>query len=664
MNLKRQLLLVSLLTLMLPWAGCEFIRETESALREVQQDMLGNTARALASSLAQHVDDFPPAGVRGTSDDRVYIHPLTQHPAIDGYYDDWPLAEASLRTLRGPDGPIRFAIGEVGNDTYLFVEVEDRNVVYASQQTGSDADQVRLRSSNPITETFVFQAEAPGPSLTFRHDRYDTNAEPGITAYWQDYPKGYRVEARIPSNLLGGNLGVFVRNTGDASRSGTDVASYTSQLPGPSARTIPEIGEAIEQLIPDDMRAMVTDADGWRIATAGELPGSTDPAGNIWPRRIYDLLLEPGKDAAAAEPRPLGREAQTYVNVALDGRTMPAWFRSETPGQAIVAVAAPVTSHGEVIGALVLQQTTDAILSQTNAGLARLINVTLISTLIVAGVLLGYATWLSRRIRRLSYAAEDALENEQLQSALPDALAEDEIGDLSRSFSYVLRQLDDYNAYLRTLASKLSHELRTPLTIVTSSLENLEHEPLNEASEGYVARGREGAERLRRILSAMSEASRVEELMEHAEPEVFDLARVLHTTTDAYRDAYSERSFEFACGVDAAAVNGSPELMIQMLDKLVDNAVGFSEANDTIVIGLHQSNNTFELAVTNPGPELPEKMRAQLFDSMVSMRGGESSRHLGLGLYVARLIAEGHGGSIDADNVDGGVCFTVTVPAG
>ena len=119
-----------------------------------------------------------------------------------------------------------------------------------------------------------------------------------------------------------------------------------------------------------------------------------------------------------------------------------------------------------------------------NQGLVRLMNVTLIATLLVAVTLLGYATWLSRRIRRLSVAAEDALESDDLRSSLPSAQSGDEIGDLSRSFSHVLRQLGDYNDYLRTLASKLSHELRTPLAIVTSSLENLEHEPLNEASAG------------------------------------------------------------------------------------------------------------------------------------------------------------------------------------
>jgi methyl-accepting chemotaxis protein len=119
---------------------------------------------------------------------------------------------------------------------------------------------------------------------------------------------------------------------------------------------------------------------------------------------------------------------------------------------------------GETLGAVILQQGTEAILSLTNEGLARLINLTLITTLLVAGGLLGYATWLSRRIRRLSVAAEAALDNEALQSALPSALAEDEIGDLSRSFSSVLRQLGDYNEYLKSLASKLSHELRTSST--------------------------------------------------------------------------------------------------------------------------------------------------------------------------------------------------------
>jgi signal transduction histidine kinase len=255
-----------------------------------------------------------------------------------------------------------------------------------------------------------------------------------------------------------------------------------------------------------------------------------------------------------------------------------------------------------------------------------------------------------------------ALDNEALQSALPSALSEDEIGDLSRSFSSVLRQLGDYNEYLKSLASKLSHELRTPLAIVTSSLENLEHEPLNEAGLGYTARAREGADRLRRILSAMSEASRVEELMANVEPEPFDFREVLDSTVTAYRDAYKNRSFEFDCDLPGLSMAGSPELLIQMLDKLIDNAVDFSSKGDTIRVRLAATDDEVEVSVTNPGPPLPERMRTQMFDSMVSMRSGENTRHLGLGLYIVRLIAAGHGGHIDADNIDGGVIFRVRLP--
>ena len=411
------------------------------------------------------------------------------------------------------------------------------------------------------------------------------------------------------------------------------------------------------------MRLIVTDRSGWRIATSGDVAavvsGETS-VGSLWLRRAYDALVEPAAAAALAEPDPSGREQRDYVRQALNGETSAGWFRSADSGRAVVAVAQPIVAEGETIGAFVLQQGTDAILSLRNQGLVRLMNVTLVATLLVAATLLGYATWLSRRIRNLSIAAEDALENDDLRVPLPSALSGDEVGDLSRSFSHVLRQIGDYNDYLRTLASKLSHELRTPLAIVTSSLENLEHEPLNDASAGYAARARDGADRLRRILSAMSEASRVEELMANVEPESFDLCAVLNSTVTAYRDVYPRRAFDFESNVDTAKINGSPELFIQMLDKLVDNAVGFSNENDTIVIALQKRDRAIEVSVSNPGPPLPDRMRYQMFDSMVSMRPGEDDKHLGLGLYVARLIAEGHRGKIDAENTDNGVRVFVT----
>ncbi|MBT8093284.1 MAG: hypothetical protein KJP08_00620 [Gammaproteobacteria bacterium] len=660
MNLKRQLLLVSVLTLMLPWAGCEFIRETEVALRAGQQQMLAGLARAIASSMTQHSDEFPVRDGMFGVDDQLYVHELDARPEIDGYFNDWPLGEPALRTLRGPDGPVRFAVGKYGGATYLYVEVSDRNVVYGR-------DRVVLASSNPpyLREAFLFAAEAPGRLLSYRQTASDPEpvAEATVAAYWQDYPRGYRLEARIPAGQLGTHLGITVVAADDAIDGGTQVSSFIGRFPGPARGEIAELMRIAAERVQSDMRLILTDADGWRIAHAGELgPGNGGGDGPRFVQRLYELLLEKGDEAALAEPHSSGREQQPYVTAALQGRESGAWFRSTETGRAVVAVAAPIMDGDRTVGAVVLQQGTEAILSLTNEGLSRLIYLTLVTTLVVAGVLLGYATWLSRRIRALSVAAEDALEHEELNKALPSALADDEIGDLSRSFSWVLRQLGDYNEYLRTLASKLSHELRTPLAIVTSSLENLEHESLDETALGYTGRAREGADRLRRILNAMSEASRVEELMKDAEPERFDLRAVLDSTVAAYRDAYDNRTFVFSGDVDDAFVKGSPELLIQMLDKLVDNAVDFSGSGDTIDIELARDNDALALTVTNPGPPLPERMRSQLFDSMVSMRSGKDSKHLGLGLYVAKLIAEGHGGTISADNVEGGVCFRVTIP--
>jgi dedicated sortase system histidine kinase len=674
MNLKRQLLLVSLLTLVLPWAGYRFIHETESALRAGQQQMLGGTASAFGDRLAQYPEEFP-AGPRGdeTVADQLYGHPLQNRPEIDGYFDDWSIDRESLRTLHGVDGPIRFAIGLIDDAVYLYTEVSDRSVIFA--QPGSRTpdtgptffDAVSLVSTSPLylNETIVFSAEAPGPVIAVVRNDYGIKPDNSILATWQDVAGGYQVEARIPLSKLGTNLGIVVSNTNNELAAPARSSSFQSRKPAALVTKSPDLTRVAENLTQPGMRLIVTDASGWRIASSGDVSVATQEAtgiGSLWLRVAYDALVESGEAAELARPDPSGREQRDYIVQALAGQHSAGWFRSSDSGRAVVAVAQPIIADGEMVGAFVLQQGTDAILSLRNQGLVRLMNVTVTATLLVAATLLGYATWLSRRIRRLSVAAEDALESDDLRSSLPSALSGDEVGDLSRSFSHVLRQLGDYNDYLRTLASKLSHELRTPLAIVTSSLENLEHEPLNEASTGYAARARDGADRLRRILTAMSEASRVEELMAHAEPEPFDLCAVLHSTVDAYRDVYPDRRFEFQTELETAVTDGSPELIIQMLDKLVDNAVGFSGSDDTIALGIEKQDDMLLLSVANPGPPLPERMRHQMFDSMVSMRPADSDKHLGLGLYVARLIAEGHGGRIYADNTDDGVKVTVMLP--
>jgi two-component system sensor histidine kinase ChvG len=670
MNLRRQLLIVSLMTLVLPWAGCQFIRETESALRASQQDMLAGTARAIADSLARYPEEFPS---RGADDfrigDELYGHELDNAPRIDGYVEDWPLEPAALVSIGGSDGPVRFVLGVHGLYVYLFASVDDETVVYTPPGALPGApstytDRVELVSASPpyLDEAFVFAAEAPGRIVTYVRTNAGIAPEPSVHAHWQDVPGGYQVEARVPRRLLGVNLGLAVTNTDSPSERGATARTFDSNFPGRFARPSPELERIGDSLVQPGMRLAITDASGWRLATAGDLVPPDTRDTQAWLRRLYDAIVEPGTEAALAGPSATGREQQRYVRRALDGEPGVSWFRSGEDGSAIVAVSQPVALGDDRLGAVILQQGTDAILSLTNEGLSRLFNVTLIATLAVAIGLLGYASWLSRRIRRLSVAAGAAIAGDSIATELPSARASDEIGDLSRGFAEVLGTLGEYNAYLRTLASKLSHELRTPLAVVTSSLDNLEHESLDDSARQYTERAKQGADRLRRILNAMSEAKRVEELMQHAEVVDFDVDDAVSSTVLGYRDAYPERQFDYQHSGNKPALAGAPELLIQMLDKLVDNAVSFSQQNDVITIRLAAEGSGVVLSVENPGPPLPDTLKNKLFDSLVSVRGSGDDRHLGLGLYIARLIAEGHGGTISAANTGDGVRFDVRLP--
>ena len=141
---------------------------------------------------------------------------------------------------------------------------------------------------------------------------------------------------------------------------------------------------------------------------------------------------------------------------------------------------------------------------------------------------------------------------------------------------------------------------------------------------------------------------------------------------EGYRLAYPRSSFALELP-PRAEVQGSPDLAAQLLDKLVENAVDFSRNDEPVQVSLATGRDSGAeeavLTVANRGPALPPGAKARLFESMISVREKRDARgnpHLGLGLYVARLIAEFHGGNIFAADLPGGdgVAVRVRMPAG
>jgi signal transduction histidine kinase len=277
----------------------------------------------------------------------------------------------------------------------------------------------------------------------------------------------------------------------------------------------------------------------------------------------------------------------------------------------------------------------------------------------------AFAAWLALRLARLRRASESALTRSGLVTAFPEMTARDELGDVARSFSTLLARLNAYTDYLRTLAGKLAHEIRTPLTIVRSSLENLEAEPSGDAARAYLERARQGSERLNAILLAMGAASRVEEAIGSAERVEFDLVAVLDPAVAAYHSAFPARAFAAELPPDPIMLHGAPDLIVQMLDKLVDNAVDFSPEGATIIVRLRLEPGAVLIEVENPGPPLPGHLQGRLFGSLWRGRpDGDSRPHFGLGLYIVRLIAEFHGGEATAASLPGeaGVRVSVRLP--
>ena len=332
----------------------------------------------------------------------------------------------------------------------------------------------------------------------------------------------------------------------------------------------------------------------------------------------------------------------------------------------MISAAHPIWNGDEVAGAVVVEESTNPILSVRSQALERLLVLTLAAFAVAAAVLIWFATRISTRIRRLRDEAETAIDAHgrlaHPHSRLLTAQnAGDEIGDLSRSFSAMLAKLSQHHAYLESLASRLSHELRTPIAVVRSSLENLKLAPAD--ARVYIERAEEGLRRLGTILTKMSEATRLEQGLASFERERFDLAAVVSGCVEGYRLAYPHQAFDRALPQKKTWVQGSPDLAAQLLDKFVANAVDFAAAgkrSEPVRISLSAANGMLELGVENKGPPLPEEMRGKLFESMVSVRGerrGEGTSaepHLGLGLYIARLIAEFHGGDIRARNLASG----------
>lgn len=657
MSLRIKLLLVALVALVLPWAGFQFVKQMEVLLRQGQEQAQLSSAQALTQALVATAPMIPAAG---------RLIPLPEAPRVlllDGSADDWEADE--LRPLTRTDGRLGLRLAARGDTLFGVIEVVDGSRQRTDIAADSNGDEVmlligegararRFRLGNAAPGALQVLADPPEAALSLRGE-------------WQETQQGYRIEFALGGGRDGDG---FALTQYDADGSGSRaVWPLLNAVPGvnfPATLWWPEgaMVQAMRALANKGTRMRLVDTEGRVLAKAGGLnvPESNAPGAtrNRWYALLYRLLLAPPLSRAEDYAWDLERLDADEVWTALSGLPASVWRPSADERAVIVAASVPVRWNGDTRAALVYEGPSEALLVLANRAVAELIAVSLLAVLVAGLVLFGFAGVLSWRIRRLHYATERVLKPDgRLDPKLPHLKATDEIGDLSRSFAKLLDEIGGYNDYLKTLATKLSHELNTPLAIVRSSLDNLDHESLPESARVYADRARDGADRLWGILRSMSEASRMEKAINSAEGEDFDVTEVVRGCAESYRQLAGNRTLHVMLPEGPLRLHGAPELIAQALDKLFDNAKGFARDDGWIRIKLSRDGDGAEIAVANSGPPLPEKMQERLFDSLVSMRDAGSLRaagevpHLGLGLYIVRLIAASHNGSASAVNLAG-----------
>lgn len=706
-NLKYKLLLVSLSLLIIPWMGFQYIHEMERHLRQQQEQILLDKAR-LASSLLKNesrlFETFVDRNGHGIADEtlhHLYIRPLHSPIQLDGYAEDWePYAERyiSHHSVNDPAFSFSYIAGTYRDYLYVICHVEDQQIIYRKPNSLKleQNDFIQIALENPQGEPlrYIIATTAPGWVNAHRftgdaHDQTPPENEFRIKGEWQETDTGYTVEFRIPQAFIGRRLAFSIADVDDPqqrtirNRLETSNTGSTGE-PGTVSVTTPLTEKILNEIGHDNTRIWITDRNRRVLSMQGEIStdlervtGDSGWAGQLTSLLYTSILRNPGDTFENSNHNRSVMEGEE-ISAALEGRPAIAWRGVPHRNISILSASHPVHADGAIVGVVTLEESSGNILILQNQALQNIVSMTLIAFIITSLGLLLFAGIISNRVRRLRNDINDCidLDGKIIHTLTPQKNA-DELGDLSVGFARMLQRLHEYNDYLENIRGTLSHELRTPLTIVRSSIENLE-QTLDGAQENiYIKRAQEGVNQLSGILNRMSEATRIEQAMQHTEKTCFDLNELLRNYIFGYQSSHPATPLEFTTAPHEIHLLGIPELMAQMLDKLISNAEDYREQDTPVKIELSSHRGQVILRVINVGPPLPADMREHIFDPMVSQRevsqrgvsqravtqsqaskphpskpGGEDTPvHLGLGLYIARLICEFHGGVISAENM-------------
>ncbi|MEQ9518420.1 MAG: sensor histidine kinase [Parvibaculum sp.] len=437
-------------------------------------------------------------------------------------------------------------------------------------------------------------------------------------------------------------------------------------------------------ILPTQTRARLYDKDGWLILDSRQLtasgqivafelppPGGVDDRG--WFRRAIDWMdfLIPGPDYQRyREAGSQNGRIYQEVNLALGGlhATME---RVNDRGEVIVSVAVPVQRFRAVLGVLFLSTKggdIDAIVRGERLAIVEVFMIALGVAILMSVVLAGT---IAEPVRRLAETAERVARGTNERVEIPDFTSRrDEIGDLSGALRGMTSALYDRIDAIEAFAADVAHELKNPLTSVRSAVETLEIVKDDAARKKLMGIIQHDIRRIDRLISDISEASRLDAELSRDAQAIFNFATLAETIADLFNATGTDEGRTVLVDIDDTAtssafnVRGHDQRMGQVLRNLIDNALSFSPTGAFVTVKVARVGPMVRLTVEDVGPGIPEGSLEKIFERFHTDREGEFGRHSGLGLSISKQIVLAHRGTIHAENREGGGArFVVDVPA-
>ena len=350
-------------------------------------------------------------------------------------------------------------------------------------------------------------------------------------------------------------------------------------------------------------------------------------------------------------------------------------------GEAIVSVAVPVQRFRAVRGALMLSTQGADIDNMVGAERVAIFKLFLIASGVMVVLSFLLAGTIAGPVRRLAESAQLVRRRIHSRVEIPDlSHRRDEIGHLAGSLRGMTDALYTRIEAIESFAADVAHELKNPLTSLRSAVETLPLAKTAQSRDRLLAVIQHDVKRLDRLISDISDASRLDAEMQRHEAAPIDLVKLLTTVVSVANERHDDGvrvSLKFEGARSGGfTVAGNDSRLGQVVDNLIDNARSFSKAGSTVRVTCRPLKNDIDIVVEDDGPGIPAEAMERIFERFYTHRPDQDfGQNSGLGLSISRQIVEAHGGRIWAENRraaaseggDGenilGARFTVRLPA-